>query len=76
MLMASHGKVIPIRPELSEDEKHEIAVLAYQYWLSRDFRDGTPEDDLRRAEREIRRRAASRTRMAERQPPFILPDPA
>ena len=42
-------------PDLSESEKQQkIAALAYQYWLERAFRGGSPETDWLRADREVR----------------------
>jgi|GEM_PF-3092284 hypothetical protein len=34
----------------------EIAELAYEFWRARKFRNGSPEDDLFRADRELRER--------------------
>lgn len=35
----------------------EIAALAYSYWVTRGYRDGCPEEDWLRAERELHNRA-------------------
>jgi hypothetical protein len=35
----------------------EVAELAYQFWRARKFRNGSPEEDLLRAARELRERA-------------------
>jgi hypothetical protein len=59
------AKIIPIRPDLSPWEKQEIAALAFEYWLARGFRDGSPEEDLLRAEWEVAR-AARRRKSQER----------
>jgi hypothetical protein len=37
----------------------EIAALAYSYWESRGFQDGSPEEDWLRAEAELRVRASA-----------------
>jgi len=34
----------------------EIAALAYSYWVTRGYRDGCPEEDWLRAERELHQR--------------------
>lgn len=42
-------------PELSESEKQQkIAALAFEHWLARAFRGGSPAEDWLRAEREVR----------------------
>ena len=49
------NKVVPIHPGISAtQEGREIADLAYQYWLARCFRDGSPEEDWLAAVREVR----------------------
>jgi hypothetical protein len=35
----------------------EVAELAYEFWQARRFRNGSPEEDLWRAHRELRERA-------------------
>ena len=35
----------------------EVAELAYQFWRARRFRNGSPEEDLLRADRELRERS-------------------
>jgi len=46
----------PRDPEelLEDEEREEIANLAYQYWLDGGCRDGTAEEDWLRAERDLR----------------------
>ena len=42
-------------PDLSESENQQkIAALAYEFWLARAFRGGSPAEDWLRAEREVR----------------------
>jgi hypothetical protein len=42
-------------PEVSESETHErISTRAYELWLERAFRNGSPEKDWLRANREVR----------------------
>jgi hypothetical protein len=36
--------------------KREVAELAYDFWRARRFRNGSPEEDLLRADRELRER--------------------
>jgi len=36
--------------------KREVAELAYEFWRARRFRNGSPEEDLLRADRELRER--------------------
>ena len=33
----------------------EVAELAYEFWRARRFRNGSPEEDLLRADRELRK---------------------
>ena len=48
------GNVITL-PDLNTPEKQqEIAALAYEFWLARGFRAGSPLQDLLQAHREIR----------------------
>jgi len=48
-------KMTSTLPSLSEPEKQQkIAVLAYEFWLARAFRNGSPEKDWLRADREVR----------------------
>ena len=58
-------KVIPISAGLSSSgEQEEIVELAFEAWLARRFRGGSPEQALFWAEREVRRRSA----MSQRRP--------
>jgi hypothetical protein len=41
--------------------QREIADLAFEFWLERAFRDGSPEEDLYRATRIVRTRTPKRT---------------
>jgi hypothetical protein len=34
--------------------QREVAELAYEFWRARRFRNGSPEEDLLRADRELR----------------------
>jgi len=53
-------KITSTLPNLSESEKQQkIAVLAYEFWLARAFRDGSPETDWLRADRKIRGKAGT-----------------
>jgi hypothetical protein len=58
-------KVIPIRSGRSKTEKQEVVELAFQNWLERlGLVDGSPEDDFRRAQREVMARGSqSRNRV-------------
>jgi len=45
---------------LSEPEKQQkIAAVAYEFWLARAFRGGSPAEDWLRAEREVRGKAGA-----------------
>ena len=47
-------------PDLSESEKQQkIAALAYEFWLARNFRNGSPETDWLRADQQVRGRPAT-----------------
>jgi len=46
-------KVIEIRAASSISERRQIADLAYEYWLARGFRSGSPEQDLLSAMLEV-----------------------
>jgi hypothetical protein len=43
-------------PDLTEADKEEIVTLAFRFWLEREFRNGSPEEDFYRAEQEVRSR--------------------
>jgi hypothetical protein len=50
--------VIPIRQDVPVSETdREVVDLAYNLWLARGFRGGSPEEDLLAAVREIRGKA-------------------
>ena len=53
---ATHAaKTTSTLPELSElENQQKIAALAYEFWLARAFRRGSPETDWLRADRTIR----------------------
>jgi hypothetical protein len=59
--MANHAvKMISTLPDLSESERQQkIARLAYEFWLARAFRGGSPAEDWLRAEREVRGKAGA-----------------
>jgi len=53
-------KMTSTLPDLSESEKQQkIAALAYEFWLARAFRNGAPERDWLRADREVRGKAGT-----------------
>lgn len=51
------------------DEHGEVSQLAYEYYLQRGEKHGSPEDDWLRAEQEVRRRRASSIRQGDSAPP-------
>ena len=52
---ATKTKMLPALPEVSESEnQRRIALRAYELWLARSFRKGSPETDWIRAEWEVR----------------------
>jgi len=52
-MLAEHRKTLAL-PMLSESERHrKIAAIAYQLWLDRGFRGGSPAEDWLRAERKV-----------------------
>jgi len=46
------------------DEQQKIATLAYELWLARAFRGGSPAEDWLRAEIQVRGKAAATIRRA------------
>jgi hypothetical protein len=47
-------------PDLSESEKQQkIAALAYEFWLARNFRNGSPATDWLRADQQVWGRTAT-----------------
>jgi hypothetical protein len=49
-------RVIPIRRDiLASGEDRDAVDLAFKLWLARGFRDGSPEEDLFTAVRQLRR---------------------
>jgi hypothetical protein len=58
--MAKSMKAIPIYSGTAlKGQQRQIADLAFEYWQARfGVRDGSPEDDLFRAEREVTGRSA------------------
>ena len=60
MMSDQTGKVIPFR--LRSSQTQETADLAFAYWRERfGIRDGSPEEDLIRAQHEMRRRSTGDT---------------
>ena len=48
-------KTISTLPDLSElENQQKIAALAYEFWLARAFRGGSPAEDWLRADRKVR----------------------
>lgn len=59
MMPNQTGKVIPFRSRASKAQ--ETADLAFAYWRERlGIEEGSPEEDLIRAQREMRRRSIGR----------------
>jgi hypothetical protein len=47
-------KMTSTLPDFSESERQQkIAALAYEFWLERAFRSGSPAEDWLRAERKV-----------------------
>jgi hypothetical protein len=54
-------KVVPIRKDTTVAETdQELVDFAYNLWLARGFRGGSPEEDLLNAVRELRGRTSAR----------------
>lgn len=49
----------------NQDEREEIARLAYQFWIERGSPIETPEEDWFRAEAEVRSRASKQGQTAD-----------
>jgi hypothetical protein len=53
-------KTMPTAPGVSETQiQTRISQRAYEFWIARAFRNGSPEIDWLRAEREIRGKAGA-----------------
>jgi hypothetical protein len=61
-----HGLVKRERPQ-------RIAALAFEFWLERAFRDGSPETDWLRADQEVRRKMGAGPRTRTTAGLFLLP---
>ena len=44
---------------VESDRQKKVAALAFEFWLARAFRSGSPEADWFRADREVRRKAGT-----------------
>ncbi len=66
-MMGTEVQKISTTPrDLSESEKQEkIAAVAYELWLARAFRDGSPAEDWLRAERKVMGTASAKLRRTE-----------
>jgi hypothetical protein len=59
---------------LVKSETHRrIAALAFEFWLARAFRDGSPETDWLRADQEVRRKMGAVSRRRTTVGLFLLP---
>jgi hypothetical protein len=45
-----------LRRRVQSERHRKIAALAFEFWLARAFRNGSPEADWLRADRELRRK--------------------
>jgi len=57
--------------ELERQEK--VAALAFEFWLARAFRGGSPETDWLRADRDVRRKTGSVSKKRIRAGLFLVP---
>jgi hypothetical protein len=51
-----------LRAGVEFERQKKIAALAFEYWLARAFRTGSPETDWLRAEQEVRRKPGAASR--------------
>jgi len=59
---------------LVQSERHQrIAALAFEFWLTRAFRDGLPETDWLRADQEVRSKMGAVSRRRTTAGLFLLP---
>ena len=74
-LAARQSSKLVVLPDLNTPEKQqEIADLAFEFWLARGFRNGSPAEDLFRAEREVKMRSLKPVK--RKAPPARKPLPA
>lgn len=60
--------------EVVEAERHRrVAALAFEFWLARAFRGGSPEADWHRADLEVRRQAGTASRRRTTGRLFLVP---
>jgi hypothetical protein len=48
-----------LRDNVESERQERIAALAFEFWLARAFRGGSPETDWFRADREVRSKKAT-----------------
>jgi hypothetical protein len=46
--------IAPARPDMGLRQQQRVAAVAYQFWLARVFRNGSPEEDWLRADKLVR----------------------
>jgi Protein of unknown function (DUF2934) len=73
--MAKHAtEMTGILRGLVKSERHRrVAALAFEFWLARGFRDGSPETDWLRADQEVRRKLGAVSRRRTAAGLFLLP---
>jgi len=56
--MAKHATEMTasLRDFVESERQKKVAALAFEFWLARAFRSGSPETDWLRADRDIRRK--------------------
>lgn len=51
-----------LRTVVESERQEKIAALAFEFWLARAFRNGSPETDWLRAHHEVRRKMGTTSR--------------
>jgi hypothetical protein len=62
-----------LRDGVESEKQERIAALAFEFWLARAFRNGSPETDWLRADRQVRSKAGIVSRRRTTAGLFLVP---